>query len=215
MRLLLCALMLLASIGCAERNKQQAADIRAGHQAALANLMAILDQTPSEQSVHQLATDTMAIIQGADGRLPAAIGYASAEWPMPSQSAQQVRAAPGAYQANQPPEPTNWGKILGVAGSVGLSALWAVGRFAPIAFPGLGSAVGALSNAAWSALAHGEQKDADATAHKVMIAAQVAQPILEALHQVDPQALPPSVRSALSRDAEYAVHVMAALGDKP
>lgn len=213
MRTALFCLLLLASIGCSER-KQQAADIRAGHQAALANLMAILDQTTPEQVPHRLASDTIAIIQGADARLPAAVGYASAEWPAPSQSAKQVQAAPGAYQSSQPPEPTNWSKILGVVGSVGLSALWAVGRFAPVAFPGLGSAVGAVSNIAWSVLAHGEQKETDSTAQRVLSAAQTAQPILEALHQVDPQALPPSIRSALSRDTEFAVHVMAALGDK-
>lgn len=158
----LCSAALLSG-GCSGERAQAAADARAGIAAA----------APHADTTGQ------AILSGVDARIPAVAGVNSAELPPPAMTPAQVEADPAKYIQTAPPEPKRgWLRALGLVSAVGLPLLYILGRVAP-AIPGLGSAVGAIADVAWTALAHRDQKAADGAKATVADAAGTLLPIAQ------------------------------------
>ena len=124
---------------------------------------------------------------------------ANAALPAPAFSAATLAADPVAchdeeVSASAAP-PAKGGISWAWLGGAGLMALWVTGRLAP-SIPGLGTAVGALANAAWGVLSHADQKAADAAATDAQQAAVLAKPVLASVTALAP---PGSVTPAIAQ----------------
>jgi len=171
--------------GCAHERAQQAADLDAGAQA--------LSDSVKKATGGTLPTDVAAILDGIHKRLPAVAEVNHTEWPQPTMTAVAIAANPMLFNTSAPPEPapsTPWLGYL-VAGGAGLA--WLVGRLAP-SLPGAGPVIGGIADLAWGALAHKDQKNADAAKDIIQSAAERAAPLLQAFTAIPVNQLPPALR---------------------
>ncbi len=152
MKLILLLLVLLCG-GCAGERAQQAANTRAGIEAAKASIRA-----------NEAAEKVLAILDGVNARIPATAEVPSVDFPAPAMSPAAIQADPETYAKSAPPEPSGkLAKTLAVLGASGLSLLWIAGRLAP-GLPGVGPLVGKLADFGWNFLANRNQKAADKVA---------------------------------------------------
>lgn len=172
MRLLIVAIG-IALCGCSQERAQLAADARSGILAA-------------QIQMHAGKTDeASAILIGVDRRLPAVAEVPTKDWPMPAMSPASIAEAPRQYVESAPPEPKGgMGKILAVAGGIGASLLFIIGRLAP-GLPGAGPVIGKVADVAWNVLAHRDQKATDQAAAVVTENAKVLALILDAAKGFD------------------------------
>ena len=176
---LFAALLILAMTGCGEDRAQAASDARAGIQAAV-----------------EIAPEAGPILAGVDARLPAASGVNSADWPAPTWPKERIKADPVGYGNSAPPEPARWG-FLAVLGGAGVAALGLLRVVAPL-IPGGGPIVKVVADMAWSVMAHGDQKKADAAAQTARQAATYLIDIVLAAQRLPPGTMPENIEQLLA-----------------
>jgi hypothetical protein len=225
--LLLLCLLAAILVGCArDERAQQAADARAGIGAARLVLGQARALPDLSQEVARAIGEVVAVLDGVDARLPAIAGVMSSAWPQATMTPQQIITDPSGYVRTAPPEPSQLPLVAGLA-SLGMALLWGVGRVAPVLCPTLGGLAGNLADLAWTALAHKDQKAAEAGRDQIVTAARAAQPVLQALTALPYSEVPAAVRPLLrplaaaalghlagdpaATDRLQAAHAMAAL----
>lgn len=193
--LLLLAVMLCC--GCSGERAQQASNARAGiHAGVVAIKAGDVDKG-------------VAILAGADARLPAIAEVPSVDFPPPAMSAEAIVADPQRYITTAPPEPKGLGwKAIAALSAAGTFALYGLKIIAPM-IPGGGPLVGRIADIGWNILAHKEQKEADAIQGAVHQAAQVAAPFLKELKSADID-YPESVKAVITPEVLVAIQRLAA-----
>ena len=176
---LFAALLILAMTGCGDERAQAASDARAGIHAAV-----------------EIAPEAGPILAGVDARLPAASGVNSADWPAPVWTKERIKSDPVGYGNSAPPEPARWG-FLAALGGAGVVALGLLRVVAPL-IPGGGPIVKVVADMAWSAMAHKDQKKADAAAASAHQASAYLVDIVLAAQRLPPGTLPEHIEQLLA-----------------